>query len=465
MDVRVQPSKRSAALFDPRVAKDIPPGWPLLKVLRSMVRQLRDPVYANGVALILNAVLAAGLGFLFWLVAARRFDAEALGWGAAVVSAATLAALIGKAGFDAAIIRFGPTARDRVLRKLVLYAMLASVGLTALVGAVILLLAGRGVESLAPLRTPVAATGFLVLACGTTVAWILDAFFIAEQTSVLCLARNGTFNVVKMGVPFLVAASLATYAVPLSWGAGLGASLLVAVLLVPWSMRRRRVQDAPTPSRREVVAYSAKNYVLNVSEFLPGLVLPLLVLERMGAAANARFFLAWTIATVGFLASKAIAQSSFAALVRDGPPHEALRKGLRLSGLALVPFALALLLGAPLLPLLFPAATGPDVIALVRILALSIVPIAVTNLFLSYLKARQAGWELTLLPALTLVAFLAASPLALAQGGMAGVGTLWLAVQLMAGAYAAARLLAIFRRDPHGTTPDHARLRHRAHQG
>ena len=432
--------------------------------MRMLARQLRDPVYSNGYALVLNSALASVLGFAFWLVAARRFDADDLGWGAAVVSAATLAALIGKAGFDAAIIRFGPTARDRVLRKLILYATAASVALTALVGLVILMLAGNGVESLSPLRTRTAALGFLVLACGTAAAWVLDAVFIAEQRAVLCLARNTAFNLVKLGAPFLVAGALASFAVPLSWGAGLAVSLVVAAIVVPWSLRRRVVSPAPSPSRGEVAVYAAKNYVLNVSEFLPGLILPLLVLETLGASANARFFLAWTIATVGFLASKAIAQSSFAALVREGPPHDALRKAARLSAIVLVPFGLGLLACAPLLPLLFGNATGPDAIALLRVLALSLAPVAVTNLFLSYLKARQAGWELTLLPAATLVAFLALVPVALAAGGMVGIGWLWLAVQAAAGLYALARLLAILRRTSHGT-PANPGLGRRAHQG
>jgi O-antigen/teichoic acid export membrane protein len=68
----------------------------------------RDPLYANGLALVANSALSAALGFVFWVVAARRFNADALGIGAAVVSAATLAALLGKAGFDAAVIRYAP---------------------------------------------------------------------------------------------------------------------------------------------------------------------------------------------------------------------------------------------------------------------------------------------------------------------------------------------------------------------
>ena len=61
-------------------------------MLAPLRRHLADPVYANGYALVANAGLSALLGFAFWLAAARRFPADALGVGAAVVSAATLAA-------------------------------------------------------------------------------------------------------------------------------------------------------------------------------------------------------------------------------------------------------------------------------------------------------------------------------------------------------------------------------------
>jgi O-antigen/teichoic acid export membrane protein len=423
-------------------------------------RRALDPVYSNGAALVANSVLASALGFAFWLVASRRFPPEALGWGAALVSAATLAALVGKAGFDAAIIRFVPGADPRAARRLLLHATAAAVVLTAAVVGVLLALAAHGgLDSLAgPLRSPWTAAGFLALACGTAAAWILDAFFIAEQAAVLTLARNAAFNVVKL---FVVAAALA---VPLAWGAGLLVSLLVALATAPLVFGRR-AGGAASPSAGSVASYAARNYVLNVAEFLPGLLLPIVVLEAFGPATASRFYLAWTIATVGFLASKAIAQSAFAALVREGPPRAAVAKGVRLSALVLLPFALALLLAPHVLLALFGVA-GPDAEALLRLLALSLVPLAASNLFLAYLKARRAGWELTLVPAATLVVLLATLPFALAAYGIAGAGIAWLAIQSACGLYAAARLFALLRsRTHHGRTTEPTPLGRRAHEG
>ena len=432
------------------------------RLAAALASHLRDPLYLNGYALVANAGVGALLGFLFWFVAARSFPAEALGVGAAVVSAATLAALIGKAGFDAAIIRYAPSASPRGFRRLLAWSLVATVLFTALCGAVILLLAVKGIAALAPLASPWMAAGFLLLAAGTAGAWILDACFIAEQRALLVLARSTAFNVVKLAAPFLLVGVVAARVVPLAWGLGLAASVGVALAFLPRLLRRHEPVSREPLARREVGVYAARNFALNLSEFLPGLLLPILVLGALGPAANARFFLAWTVASVAFLASKAIAQSSFAALSRGGDPRGALRKAFLLSGLILGPFALVLLLAAaPLLRLFGPGYAESAL--LLKLLALSIPGMVVSSVFLSYLKARSKGWELVLLPAAGLAALLALLPFALSRLGVEGVGALWLLVQSAMGLYSAVRLTAALRRYQH----ENARpaLRHRAHEG
>lgn len=420
-----------------------------------------DPVYANGVALVLNAGLSSLLGFAFWMVAARRFNADALGVGAAVVSAATLAALVGKAGFDAAIVRYAPSSSASGLRRLLLRSAFATVTLTGLVGVSMLVVAKFGVPSLEMLTEPMFAAGFLALALGTALAWVLDAYYISEQRAVLVLLRNVAFNVVKLGVPLFLAFTWGGRAVPLAWGVGLMASLALAFGLLPAALRRHSAHgERPAKS---ALGYSMRNYALNLSEFLPGLLLPIVVLHALGAEENARFFLAWTMATVLFLASKAVSQSAFAALVRERDASAPLRKALGLSFGLLIPPAAVLYVGAAPLLALF----GPHYVAgaaLLRILALSIPFVIALNLYLATLKAHDAGWELTILPLASLVALLSAMPFALAVG-IEGAGIAWLTIHVIVGTYAALRLVPKLRRityvEPKLGTP----LRHRAHKG
>lgn len=427
---------------------------------RWLATRTRDPLYANGATLVANAGLSAALGFLFWVIAARRFNADALGIGAAIVSAATLAALLGKAGFDAAVIRYAPTRERRGAAILLGQALLATFALTALVAGAILFLANLGVPPLEPLLRPAYAAGFVVLAVATAISWILDAYFISEQRSAAVLLRNLAFNGVKVIVPAFLAYEWGGRAVPLAWLVGLAASLVVTLTLLPAALARHR-RSAP-PAAHGALGYSLRNYTLNLSEFVPGLVLPLLVLDALGAEENARFYLAWTAATVAFLASKAVAQSAFAALVRDHDARASLLKALGLSAVVLGPAALVLYFGAQIVLGLF----GPHYVAaapLLRVLALSIPALAITNVYLSYLKARDAGWELTILPLTSLALLLALMPLALARGGIDGVGLVWLAVQVAVGVYAGARLFIRSRRTHHASP--RTGLRRHPHEG
>lgn len=425
-----------------------------------VAKRARDPLYANGIALVMNAGLSAGLGFLFWVIAARRFNADALGVGAAIVSAATLAALLGKAGFDAAVIRYAPANDRRGAARLLAHALLAACALTAFVALALLALAKLGLPALGPLLRPAYALGFVVLAIATAFGWILDAYFVSEQRASAVLLRNVAFNGVKLGVPIFVANEWAGRAVPLAWSIGLAASIAVTLALLPSVLMRHRV-TAEVPERG-ALGYSMRNYALNLSEFVPGLVLPVLVLHALGAEENARFYLAWTVATVAFLASKAVAQSAFAAMVRQGDERGSVLKAIGLSAVLLGPAAFILYFGADLVLGLF--GTHYVVAApLLRILALSIPAVALANVYLSYLKARDDGWELTLLPLASLGLLGVLLPLALAWGGIEGVGLAWLTVQLAIGLYAGARLLARFRRTPHAAP--RTGLRRHPHEG
>jgi len=291
---------------------------------------------------------------------------------------------------------------------------------------------------------------------------VLDAYYIAEQRATLVLARNVAFNAVKLVVPIVLAFSWGGRAVPLAWGVGLAASLVVAFAFLPWALRRHAPHGEKP--QRSALGYSMRNYALNLSEFLPGLVLPILVLQALGAEENARFFLAWTIATVAFLASKAIAQSAFAALVRDPEGRASIKKGILLSAGLLVPSAILLWVAAPQVLGLF-GAHYVGAAPLLRILALSVPFVVASNLYLALLKARDSGLELTLLPLASLLVLLAAMPFALAAWGIAGAGIAWLAVQAAIGTYAAARLVAMLRRNTHVQPKLGATLRRRPHEG
>jgi len=409
----------------------------------------RDPLYRNGYYLMLNSLTGAGFGFLFWMVAARLYTQAEVGTAVGVVSAMTLAALFGKFGVDAALIRYVPTADRRGRLKL----LAESLALTS----VLTLTLAVGMVGLFPTLSPALAAlharpldaalfcAFAVLMSG---AWVLDGYFIAERRAGLSLLRNVTFNALKVALPFVGVIAASSFALPLAWGLGIAASVAVAALAVPRLLQRvAPTGGAALPARRTFLAYSGANYVVNVTEWLPTLVLPLLVLAVAGPEQNAVFYMAWTLASLAFFFTKAVSQSTFAEMSHQ-PENLAplLRKGAKHSGLVVAPTLLGgALLGGVALSLFGPTYRDQGYPLLLVLLG-SGVFVAVSNLYLTLLKARDARVELVLLPTLLLAATVTAAYAALGAFGLMGLAWAWLLTNALGAGYCLIRIPTHLRR-------------------
>ena len=104
------------------------PRSPWTAVIAVWLRH-RD-LLGNASTLLATTGVTAGLGFVYWAVAARMFSQRAVGYGSAAVSAMTLLGTIGMLGMGTVLI--GELPRRRPRAGLISAAMIAS-GLGALV--------------------------------------------------------------------------------------------------------------------------------------------------------------------------------------------------------------------------------------------------------------------------------------------------------------------------------------------
>src|SRR4051812_47051785 len=73
---------------------------------------LSDSLYRNSLFMISNSVLAAGLGLVFWTLAARLFSSAAVGDVTALLGVVTLAGTAATMGLPNTLIRFIASAPD-----------------------------------------------------------------------------------------------------------------------------------------------------------------------------------------------------------------------------------------------------------------------------------------------------------------------------------------------------------------
>jgi O-antigen/teichoic acid export membrane protein len=407
--------------------------------LGRITRHLGEPQHRTAYLLMGNTLLAAAAGLVFWLVLTRwlQLPSEAVGVGYTTVAVGTTIGVLAKGGLDTALVRTVPSASGASAARLLLLA--AGIGAaTAALVALALLAAGRSGSALSPLGgwawAAAAAIGLLLV-----VTWLQDAWFLAEGSVETNLARTLAASAVRIALPFALVAWAAPSPVALAWGGALLASALAGLALA----RRRPRRDGRDVPSTEFLGSAARNMAGSAAEFLPGLLLAPIVLATDGPAAAAYFGMAWTVASMLFLAAGAVGRSALAEMARPGAaPSAALRRGLLQTFAVVGPGAVAGIALAPWILGVFGADYAREGALAFAILCASIVVVAPASLYLAVLRTRERTLPLVLLPLATIAALLLLTPPLEARLGLPGVALAWTAANAPFGAWAISRLAA-----------------------
>jgi O-antigen/teichoic acid export membrane protein len=310
-------------------------------------------VTQQGIWVFLSSIFSSGLGFLFWLVAARLFSAGDVGIAYSLVSLASLATALATVGFDIGFVRFAPRVRRplRLLRDLMI--------ITGVLGIAI-----GGILPLAVLSAGHLESGALLTLIGINIfltvslAWndLTNGAIMAVQKSHVLTISNALYGAIKLGAVILVigmgAVGLtAAYALP-----------AVALLLINFPMIRRlwpaEIPGANPHSIRELAPLSASNWISGFAYSLPARLGPSLMLLFLPAAEVGYFAIALALAEVINYMSEAFSKSLFAHGSRQDRLTQSVTSRVRVLlalilipavaiGIVLAPFALSIVGGAP----------------------------------------------------------------------------------------------------------------------
>ncbi len=386
----------------------------------------------------LNTATGAAAGLLFWLILARvaGLPPVEIGLGAALVALGTIVGVLAKGGLDTALLRSVPGASREEAGRLLRFAALAgaavSVALTTGIAAAAF--GGHAMAQLSPLGWfMVAAIAILLV-----VTWLQDAYFLAEGDAKFSFQRNLVLSAARVLLPLPIVLLASPYPVAVTWALALLCSALAAVGFA----RRIPARSGRLVPRRAFLQSAMRNVSGSAAEFLPGLLLAPLVLAIDGAEAAAYFAIAWTAASLLFLASAAMSRSALAEMVRAGPSGQAsaIRRAALHHLVIVVPAALVgMAIAGPALGVFGPGyaqAGGPVLV----VLCASVLFVAPSYLYLSVLRARDRWAPLLVFPAAMMLALAALAPLLAARFGLVGVAIAWLLANIPFGLYAAWKL-------------------------
>jgi O-antigen/teichoic acid export membrane protein len=213
----------------------------------------------------------------------------------------------------------------------------------------------------------------------------------------------------------------------------------------------------------QIASYMLGNYVGSMLSLAANTLLPLLVLSRIGASANAYFAQAWFIAgslqliainmTTSLTVEAAAEQTRLSAYARSTLIH---------SAQLLAPLVLVITLGAPIILQIFGSLYAAEGTDLLRLLALAALPNCVNTLYLSVARVQRRMTAIMLVQGALCVLGLGLSYALMPLAGITGVGWAWLITQsVVAAALALLQLRSILwpRAAPHAVSAQPEEMR------
>lgn len=387
-------------------------------------KHLSDPLFKNAYFLMLSSMTSAGSGFLFWLIAARLYPAEEVGLASALISAMGLISMLSLLGFDISLVRFLPEREDK--QELINSCLTTSFVLSLALALTFI----AGVNIWSPSLSIVRENKVLL---SLFVAFTVIAPLTALQSQGIFVGfRKAEYSFIqtivtfaRIGiVPFLTAfGALGIYA---SYGLTPILALLLGFLLIS-----RVCEYKPFPSvKREVINdlfhFSFGNYIARIFEGLPGLILPIMVVNMLGAEANAYFFIAWAISGLLLVIPRATSTSLLAEGSYDAEKIGFnLMRSVKFIFLLLIPaIAFIFLFGDHLLST-FGGQYAENSFDVLRILAFASIPFSINVLYASIKRIKKEIKPLIWIYGGIAVLALAGSYFLMQSKGIIGVGCAW----------------------------------------
>ncbi len=404
-----------------------------MTILRSEWTTANRAIVMNASSLIGTTAVTAGLGFFYWLVAAREFSPGAVGLASASISAMTLLAYAGMLGLGTMLMGELPRQRGRE-SSMITTAVLVSGCTGGLLGLLFAAMAPLVAADFRPLQASVGMIAvFAVGVALSSASMVADQALIGLLLGGLQFGRNAVFAVVKLGALALVSLWVTQrtgVAIYVTWIVG---NLVSMAMLAALGSARGWLHLTARPQwsvLRGLRRAALGHHGLNLTLQLPVLGLPIVVTATLTAAFNAYFYVAWMVA-VSFIWVVPAALSVVLYAVSSKTPAalgRAIRFTLGISVIAGVLSNLVLpLIGDPILHLFggtYVAHAGPSL----RILALAVFPLIVKDHFVSLCRLDRRLAKATALIAVGGLLELAGGAVGAHLSGLAGLSVGWTAV-------------------------------------
>lgn len=351
-----------------------------------LYRLFSDTLIRNSVYLMTTSLSTVGLGFFFWVIAARVYPPEEVGEASALISSMYLLSMLANLGFNISMIRFLPTNRSdssRIISSCITLSLIAAVVLS------LVFLAGRmfwapSLRSLDRLESMLFFIGVTLL---VTVSALLTSTFVAGKKSSFHLVKETLMSVVKIPLLF-VFTGLGTLGIFTSWGI----AVLFAVVIGFWLsslLWKYKFGLGVDPVIRSMLLFSAGNYIAQVMFAAPRLVLPLLIANSISPSDAAYLYIAMTAGGLLYAVPQAISTSFLAEASGGGDVRAKTVRSARFTLALVLPGSIVFILGAKYILWLFNPMYAENATTAMILFVLTALPLSVNSIFTAFRNVEK----------------------------------------------------------------------------
>lgn len=286
------------------------------KNLTELKAHLHGPLIKNSIFIMLTSVSGAGFGFIFWMLAANYYPKEDVGIATALISSMTLLVVLSRFGLNFSVIRFFPTNDgSRIFNT----SVIITTSFAIVFGAIFIAGADIFSPELHLLKSPQNAVLFLTFLAASSVTALTGIIFVASRKSGFQFLQSIIMgSKILFLLPLIALGAIGIFsAVGLSYVLTL---LLALILLVRFGIKPRLIIDRGFLAK--AFHFSAGNYLVSIFTTAPNMILPIMVLNTLGAEQAAYYYIAYSMASLLFMIPSAVSMS----LLVEGSHGEALKR-------------------------------------------------------------------------------------------------------------------------------------------
>jgi O-antigen/teichoic acid export membrane protein len=404
-------------------------------MLRSAAVHLRTPLYLNAYALMLSNLLTSALGLVYWTLAARLYPVEVIGTSSALISTMLFVTGVSQLNLRVALNRLVPEA-GRDTPRLVAAAYGVTLAVTAVVATLVFTVVAVGAPGglLDRGPAPLVVGGLVVATMTWTIFNLQDGILSGLRRAVWVPVENALYSVAKVILLLILALTVPTHGILTSFFL----PMVVAVVIVSVVLARRWIPShvGASPGRSlgmtgpRLARFIASDYVASLFALAASALLPIFVVTQLGSEQGAYFYIVWTIvASLQLIPVNMAASLTAETVAASGDRTDAFRRVFWHLARILVPIVAVIVVAGPLLLEIFGRAYAVNGSDALRLLAVSVLPHAVTVLYLA--EARVEGRARAIVVVQAVVAVLTLSLVAVLVGrlGISGVALGWLVAQ------------------------------------